>query len=132
MNNIKVLFKNHPAIFGLLVIAFILDITGAMSSIMPGAIFGLPSLLAILYCVGIAILIRFVIARRRVHLAITWPIMIVLYFGWFIIMAVLTDGQPYKPSLLFILCLIAAFKTMRFQIEKEPENTESNEQPEKI
>ena len=119
MNNIKTLFKNHPAIFGLLAIAFILDITGAMSSVIPGAIFGIPSLLAVVYCVGISMLIRFVIARRRIHLAITWPILVVLYFGWFIIIAVLTDGQPYKPSLLFILCLIAAFKIMRFQIEQE-------------
>lgn len=132
MNHIKILFKNHPAIFGLLALAFVLDVTGAMSSIMPGATFGLPSLLAIVYCVGIAMLIRFAIARRRIHLAITWPVMIILYFGWFIIVAALTDGQPYKPSLLFILCLIVAFKTMRFQIKQEPENNDSSEQPKEI
>ena len=132
MNNIKILIKKHPAIFGLLAIAFVLDITGAMSSSMPGVIFGLPSLLVIVYCLGIAMLIRFVIARRRIHLAITLPIMIVLYFGWFIIIAVLTDGEPYKPSLLFMLCLLAVFKTMRIQIEQEPENNESSEQAKEI
>jgi len=117
MNNLITLVKNNPIIFGLVIFAFLLDITGVMSSIIPGAIFGLPSSLAVIYFLGITILVRFVIAKRPIHSAITWLLIIILYFGWFILMAALSDGVPYRPSILVWLCLFAAFKTIRFQPE---------------
>ena len=88
-----------------------------MSSIIPSAIFGLPSTLAVIYFLGITTLVRFVIAKRPIHSAITWLLIIILYFGWFILMAALSEGVPYRPSILIWLCLFAAFKTLRFQPE---------------
>lgn len=107
----------------LVALAFILDITGIGSAAIPNSIFGVPSLLVALYYIGFSILVRFAIARRKVHLAITWPILIFLYFGWFIIWALLTDGEPYTPSLLFVICLVAAFRTLRFDIAKKGQDS---------
>ncbi|MFT6405940.1 MAG: hypothetical protein ACJAVI_004664 [Candidatus Azotimanducaceae bacterium] len=131
MRNILDLIKKNQIIFGLVVVAFLLDITGSMRSVMPGAIFGLPSALAIIFFLGAALFVRFLITRRPVHLAITWPLMIVLYFGWFVLMAALSDGASYRPSILVWLCLFAAFKTLRFQPEPVIEKNAAEESNEK-
>jgi len=130
MHNILDLVKKNQIIFGLVIVAFLFDITGVMNSVMPGAIFGLPSALAVIFFLGATLFVRFVIARRPVHLAITWLLMITLYFGWFVFMAALSDGTPYRPSILVWLCLFAAFKTLRFQSElliEKPTAEEENE-----
>lgn len=114
MNNIKALVRSSPLIFSLIILAFILDLSGLGAQIAPGSIFLLPSIVVAIYLLGISALIRFVIARRSVHVAITWVVLIFLYFGWFIVWALITDGEPYTPSLLFLACLIASFKTLRF------------------
>lgn len=121
MNHLQLLFTSHPVLFGLVAVAFLVDITGMLTSIAPGAVAGLPSLFAIVYFLGLTSLIRFVVARRTVHLGITWPIMIVLYFGWFIAIAAVSDVQLYRPSLLVWICIFAAFKTLRFK-ESPPES----------
>ena len=125
MESLKSLIKSNRIILVLVGIALLLDVFGAFSSIMPNAIFGIPSVLVVIYCIGLSLIIRLLIARRRIHLAITWPIIILLYFGWFIIMAFLTDGEPYNPSLLFILCLFSAFNILRH------ENTAEMDKPKK-
>ena len=80
---------------------------------MPGTSFALGSILVITYFLGVSGILRFAIVRRPIHLGLTWVIIVLLYFGWFVIQAALQEGQ-YRPSLLFILCVVAAFKTMRF------------------
>ena len=67
MRNILDLVKNNPILFGLVILAFLLDITGAMSSVILGAIFGLPSALAVIFFLGATLFVRFVIARRPVQ-----------------------------------------------------------------
>jgi hypothetical protein len=135
MEPLKRLFSTHPLIFSLLGIAIILDLTGVMSSIMPGASFALGSILVIAYFLGVSGILRFGLARRPIHLALTWVAIVVLYLGWFVIQAALNDGQ-YRPSMLFVLCVVAAFKTMRFRdtptttaVESSPESEERNETP---
>ena len=113
MEPLKRLFSTHPLIFSLLGIAIIVDLTGVMSSISPGASFALGSVLVIAYFLGVSGVLRFGIARRPIHLALTWLVIVLLYWGWFVIQAALNDGQ-YRPGLLFCLCVVAAFKTMRF------------------
>lgn len=114
MKPLKRLFSTHPLIFSLLGIATILDLTGVMSSIIPGASFALGSILVIAYFLGVSGILRFRLARRPIHLALTWVVIVVLYLGWFVIQVALNDGQ-YRPSMLFVLCVVAAFKTMRFR-----------------
>ncbi|MBN4075112.1 MAG: hypothetical protein COA71_01110 [SAR86 cluster bacterium] len=121
MENFKALLKSNRAAFVLVGFAFFLDISGVASSLMPNAVFGIPSLLVVIYFLGLSMFIRLVIARKRVHKAITWILLIVLYFGWFIVMAFLTDGEPYSPSLLFMLCLFAAYHTLRFEVPEKSE-----------
>ena len=114
MKPLKRLFSTHPLVFSLLGIAIILDLTGVMSSIILGASFALGSVLVIAYFLGVSGILRFGIARRPIHLALTWLVIILLYLGWFVIQAAIQDGQ-YRPSMLFVLCVVAAFKTMRFR-----------------
>ncbi len=135
MEPLKRLFSTHPLIFSLLGFAIILDLTGVMSSIMPGASFALGSILVIAYFLGVSGILRFGLARRPIHLALTWVVIVVLYLGWFVIQAALNDGQ-YRPSMLFVLCVFAAFKTMRFRdtptttaAESSLKSEECNETP---
>lgn len=125
MEDLKSILKANQAVFVFVGIAFLFDIYGSLTTPIGGGTFGLPSLLIVVYCLGLAILIRLVIARRQVHIALTWVIMFFLYFGWFIVMAFFTDGEPYRPSILFLLCLFGAFTTLRFdgeaQLAEQPE-----------
>lgn len=118
MIHLKRLFSTHPLIFSLLGIAIIFDLvlslTGVMSSMMPGTSFALGSTMVIAYFLGVSAVLRFGIARKPIHLALTWLVMIFLYLGWIAIQTALQDGQ-YRPSMLFFLCVVAAFKTMRFR-----------------
>jgi hypothetical protein len=109
----KALLKKHPIISSLLSFAFIVDFTGVVREIIPGMTYGPWSLLVVTYFLGLSYFIRFGLARRRLHLAITWVVSVILYGGWFILWVVLTD-QDFHPSFLFILCVFAAFKTLRF------------------
>lgn len=136
MEPLKRLLSTHPQIFSLLGIALILDLSGVMSSIMPGASFALGSVLVIAYFLGVSGILRFAIARRPIDLSLTWVAIVILYFGWFGIQAALNDG-PYRPSVLFFLCVVAAFKTMRFRdtpasiaAQTSPESEERNQIPE--
>lgn len=114
MQPLKRLFSAHTLIFLLLGLTIILDLTGVMSSIMPGTSFALGSILVIAYFLGVSGIIRFGLARRPIHLALNLVISVVLYLGWFVIQAAFNDSQ-YRPSMLFVLCVVAAFKTMRFR-----------------
>jgi hypothetical protein len=123
------LFATHPLIFSLLGIAIILDLTGVMSSIMPGASFALGSILVIAYFLGVSGILRFGLARRPIHLALTWVAIVSLYLGWFMIQAAHNDGQ-YRPSMLFVLCVVAAFKTMRYRDTPSMIDAETLPEPE--
>jgi len=54
-------------------------------------------------------------------LAVTWIIIVLLCFGWFVLLAAL-EQDNYRPSFLLLLCLFAAFKTMRLvdDLAEEP------------
>lgn len=114
MNTLNRLFYTNRIIFSLLGIGIILDVTGVMSSIMPGASFSIGGILVIAYFLGVSALLRFGLARRPIHVALTWIVIIALYIGWFMIQVAVGNDQ-YRPSILFFLCVVAAFKTMRFE-----------------
>ena len=114
MEPLKRLLSTHPQIFSLLGIALLLDLSGVMSSIMPGASFALGSVFVFAYFLGVSGILRFGIARRPIDLALSWVAIVILYLGWFGIQAALNE-RPYRPSLLFFLCAVAAFKMMRFR-----------------
>jgi hypothetical protein len=46
-----------------------------------------------------------------------------MFLAWFVIQTALQNGH-YKPSFLFILCLVAAFKIMRFPDESQAEDSQ--------
>lgn len=114
MEPLKRLLSTHPQIFLLLGIALILDLSGVMSSIMPGTSFALGSVFVVAYFLGVSGILRFAIARRPIDLSITWFAIVILYLGWFGIQAALNE-RPYRPSLLFFLSVVSAFKMMRFR-----------------
>lgn len=115
METFKAIIVTNRPIFVLVGIAFLMDISGIANSLIPGSVFGLPSALAVVNCLGVSIIIRLVIAKRRVHLAIAYLIVVFLYFDWFVITSIFSDGGPSTPSLLFLLCLFASFHTLRFE-----------------
>ncbi len=118
-NYMKRLFASHPTIFILLGIAFIGDVVMiAVTGSLWGGSYALGSILAVVYFLGISLLLRFVVFRKRIHSGLTWGITILMYFGWFVLQAALNQGQ-YRPSLLFIMCILAAFKTMRLKESEE-------------
>jgi len=124
MKDIKALLSQHSIIFILVGVAFAADAV----NLIPGSSFGPLSFLVVSYCVGLAMLIRFLIVRKRLGSIAVWPVIIVIYFGWFILMAAMGDAQAYKPSLLFILSLVACHATLRFQAaEKIIANDQTDE-----
>ena len=119
--HLRVLVKSNLSVFLLVALAFFLDVTGAINTIIPNTTAGLPSLLALTYFLGISVFIRFILLRNPAHIAVTLLFVTVLYFGWFILMAAVIDNTPYRPSIFLWLCVFASFKIFRFQIEATAE-----------
>ena len=113
MKTVKKIFYENRWIFYLLGVAFALEIFG----IFPGYYSILPSTLVVVYFIGLSSIIRFVIVRRQLHKVVAGIIDVVMYFGYFIMMVYL-GVSDYRPSALFLLGLIAAFKILIFQQEK--------------
>jgi len=137
MNSFKRLASRHPTLFTLLGLAFVVDIiflvtTGSLrrdtsyaagsGEVTTYSTFAAGSVLAVVYFLGASCLLRFTLARRRLSLGLAWLAIFVMFLAWFVIQAALQNGH-YKPSFLFILCLVAAFKTMRFQDESQAEDS---------
>lgn len=129
MGRLAAIVKENVLIIALVGMAFFLDIFGAFSSFMPNTSYGTPSLLVVIYSFTISLFIRLVLARRRIHLAIVWPVILFLYFGWFVAFAFISDGETYTPSLLFILCLVSSFRILRYEEKMEVQNTASEHEP---
>jgi hypothetical protein len=119
----KRLFAAHPAILSLVVFAFIIDavMVASTGGLWEDASFALGSTLVVAYFFGISLFLRFVVFRNRIHAGITWVATILICWGWFTLQVAL-DQSPYRPSFLFIMCLLAAFKTMRLQQSGEEKN----------
>jgi len=119
----KRLFAAHPAIFSLLVFAFIIDavLVASTGGLWKDASFALGSTLVVAYFFGISLFLRFVVFRNRIHAGITWVATILICWGWFTLQVALNQS-PYRPSFLFIMCLFAAFKTMRLEQSNEEKN----------
>lgn len=107
MKKLKQIITAHPLIFSLLGLAVVIDLTG----VIPGGSLG--SLLGIAYFLGLSSLLRFVIVKKRIYLALSWVIICLLYVGWIAIHNAIFYGD-FHVSLLFILLLFSAFKTMRY------------------
>ena len=120
----KRLFAAYPVIFSLVAFAFIIDVVliASTGALWRDGSFALGSAGAVVFFLGSASLLRFVIFRNRIHLAISWVVILILWFGWFAIKAV--TQSPQYTSLLLIMCLVAAFKTMRLE-QSEEEKTAS-------
>jgi hypothetical protein len=116
----KRLFAAHPTVFLFVVFAFIIDVVMVASTggLWRDGSFAIGSTLVVAYFFGISSFLRFVVFRNRIHAGITWAITILLWFGWFALQVAINQGQ-YRPSLLFIMCLVAAFKTMRLEQSEE-------------
>jgi len=117
MNTVEKIFSENRWIFALLGAAFVAEIF----DIIPGSSTILPSALVIVYFLGLSSIIRFAIVRQKLHKIVAGIIDLVMYFGYFVIMAVVLGVSTYRPSLLFLLCLVAAFKILTY--EKEKTNT---------
>ncbi len=119
----KRLFAAHPAIFSLLVFAFIIDavLVASTGGLWEDASFALGSTLVVAYFFGISLFLRFVVFRNRIHAGITWVATILICWGWFTLQVALNQS-PYRPSFLFIICLFAAFKTMRLEQSNKEKN----------
>ena len=115
MNTVKKIFSENRWIFILLAVAFAIEIFG----IIPGSSTILPSTLVIVYFLGLSSIIRFTIVRRQLHKVVAVIIGVIMYFGYFVIMAVVLGVSTYRPSLLFLLCLIAAFKILTYEEQEK-------------
>ncbi len=97
---------------GLLLGALVLDLSGIMGPATGDASFLLGSAITLFFFLGGAALVRFAFARRRLSLAWTWLIIVILYFVFFIVRAGISE-EEYRPSLLFLLSVLAAFRISR-------------------
>jgi hypothetical protein len=113
METVKKIFYENKWIFILLGAAFIIEIFG----LFPGSTI-LPSALVITYFLGLSSIIRFVIVRRQLHKVVAGTIDLAMYIGYFVLMGVVFGVQGYRPSLLFMLCVFAAFKILIYEQEK--------------
>ena len=113
------LFSQHPFIAVPLGVAFVLDLLsvfrGGIPGTDPGTSFFLDSVLVVTYFLGITSGIR-ALSGRPLHLGLVWPLTIALCFGWFYFQVGI-GNERYHPSLLLMLCMVAAFKTLRLQEE---------------
>jgi chromate transport protein ChrA len=114
MSTVKEIFSESRCIFILLGAAFAIEIFG----IIPGSSTILPSTLVIVYFLGLSSIIRFTIVRRQLHKLVAVIIGVIMYFGYFVSMALGFFISTYPPSLLFMLCQIAAFKILTHDKEK--------------
>ena len=72
------------------------------------------SLLIILFIpLAISFIVRFFIARRRLHIALSWIILILLFVLPVGFVSILKGGNP--PSFSTLIFLIIAFKTLRLE-----------------
>jgi len=108
----KVFYESRWIIF-LLGVAFVAELFG----VIPGSSTMLPSALVVIYFIGFALVTRFVIVRRELNKVIAGIVSAVLYLGYFLLMSVVFNVSSYRPSMLFFLCLVAAFKILIFQQE---------------
>ena len=115
MNIVKKIFSENRWIFALLGAAFVAEIF----DIIPGTSTILPSALVIVYFLGLSSIIRFAIVRRQLHKVVAVIIGVIMYFGYFVLMAVGFGISTYRPSLLFMLCLIAAFKILTYEEQEK-------------
>lgn len=115
METAKTIFRENRWIFILLGVAFIVEIFGILS---PSFRTILPSTLVIIYFLGLSSIIRFVIVRRQLHKVVAGTVDLIMYFGYFMLMSVTLGVHGYRPSALFFLCLIAAFKILIYEQEK--------------
>jgi hypothetical protein len=118
----KRLFAAYPGIFLLVALAFTIDVVliASTGALWRNSSFALGSAGAAIFLLGSASILRFVVFRNRIHLAISWVFIVFLWFGWFVIKA-LTQSPQYA-SFLLIMCLVAAFKTMRLEQSEEEKN----------
>lgn len=118
MNKIKTIIQANQTVFVFLALAFLFDLYNAYMNPVVDDFFATPSILVVIYCLGIALLIRLRIIKRKVNIVMTWLVILFLNAGWFIVMTGLTNGEPYRPTILFILCLFCAFATLRYDEKK--------------
>ena len=126
MNKIKAIIQANQIVFVFLALAFLFDLYNAYMNPVVDGFFATPSLLVVIYCLGIALLIRLRIVKRKVNIVMTWFFILFLNAGWFIVMTGLTNGEPYRPTTLFILCLFCAFATLRYDENKAPDKPLDN------
>lgn len=121
---LKKLFLTYSIIFPVIVIAILWDVTSRFAAydkviIEQSAVFNFTSILIVLYFLALAILLRFVVLGRQVNFVIACLVVFALCLG-FLMLTALSSGIVNNISLpLLFLCLLAAFKTMRFQIKIE-------------
>jgi hypothetical protein len=106
-----------------LIVSVVLDIAGVAGAVPKEAfgedsVFFIPTLLAIVYSIAPALLLRFALIGRPIHWGLATLYVFVSYFIWFVIMAALS-GEPYThPSYTLLLSLIAAWRILRFQADQ--------------
>ena len=117
------LFVRHRVLFSFMIFAFvlgvILDLIPASSSIenRSYASFAIPSLLVIVYFLGLSAGIRFLAQRSWLNRWSACLVTFLLMCGWSLIQAAIegADSPEMRVSILFYVCIIACYKTLRFR-----------------
>ena len=94
MNKIKTIIQANQTVFVFLALAFLFDLYNAYMNPVVDDFFATPSILVVIYCLGIALLIRLRIIKRKVNIVMTWLVILFLNAGWFIVM---TKTSPKAP-----------------------------------
>lgn len=118
----------------LLATAFIVDLSGLTAGMPNGGSFFLGSTFAIGFLIGGAALLRFGLVRRPFRRLWAWVTIVLLYFSFFVVRTAAFEDEQYRPSLLFLLCLIAAFRILRAEgmtpvLSTSPEGEPASEPP---
>lgn len=107
-----IFIKRYAVLLILVIFAFALDIAGGLGAKGFPGLFGAPSLFTVIYLVGISAALR-ALVKSRFGLSAAWAIVILQFTTWFLIMTIVTNLHPYRPSVLAFLSLYAGFSTLR-------------------
>jgi Ca2+/Na+ antiporter len=109
----------------LLALAFVLDASGLTGWTRLGGSFFLGSLFAVGFLLGSAALLRFALVRRPFRRLWAGVSLLLLYVAFFVVSAVVVSEESYRPSLLFLLCLVAAYRILRAELPRTGEAREA-------
>lgn len=121
---VQVLYA-HPWLFAIIGILTLLslfaEVMYAQSGLPRNGSFIIGSFGAVIYYLGIALLLRFYIFKKPLSAIVSFVTILPMFFFWFmLVVAMAPQTTSYKPSFLMVLCIRAAYLIIKFRTKDIP------------